>query len=419
VLGRWTRFAVAAGRSGARLSRWLGRGEGAIIGGRLTAVLARNALTSLSRGREVLLVTGTNGKTTTSHLLAAALRTTGPVAHNHTGANMQDGVLAALCADQSARRAVLEVDELYLSRIAEQVCPRVIVLLNLSRDQLDRGAEVRAVSDAIASAVRAHPDATVVANADDPLVVAAVRGAAKVVWVGVGGRWLADSTSCPLCGRGGAATDTDRPGERRSCGCALVRPTPQWSVTDRLLRAGDRTIELHTGLPGQFNLGNAAMAAAAATELGVDPDRAVEAMRSVNAVAGRYASITYGPYHLRLILAKNPAGWSETLRLLDPSRPALLVVNAREADGRDTSWLWDVRFEGLPSPQVVVAGERAEDLALRLTYAEVRHSIAPDPLAGLQLFPPGVVEVVANYTAFRRLQRRLVRGPRWGRTKRV
>ena len=108
-----------------------------------------------------------------------------------------------------------------------------------------------------------------------------------------------------------------------------------------------------------------------------------------------------------MLLAKNPAGWAETLTVIDPARPVLIVINAREADGRDTSWLWDVPFEKLTCPVIVASGERAADLGVRLSYARLDHRTEPDPVAALTLLPPGSIDVVANYTAFHQLQRRL------------
>jgi UDP-N-acetylmuramyl tripeptide synthase len=107
------------------------------------------------------------------------------------------------------------------------------------------------------------------------------------------------------------------------------------------------------------------------------------------------------------MLAKNPAGWAETLRVLDEDTPVIVAVNAQEADGRDLSWLWDVHFERLRGRQVVVTGERSADLAVRLCYAEVAHWTAPDPVSAIDSLPPGGVEIVANYTAFRDLVNRL------------
>lgn len=406
--GPWVRIAVAAGHAAAAISRHAGLGAGAIIGGRVTLALAPSALTWLSLGRQVVLVSGTNGKTTTAHLLAAALRTAGPVAHNATGANMADGAVAALTADPDAPAAVIEVDELHLAAVADAVSPAVVVVLNLTRDQLDRGSEVRAVAAAVGAALAAHPDTVVVANADDPMVVWAVGPAARVVWVATGGRWTGDASACPRCGRtlrraAGAA------GSGWECVCGLTRPTPQWTARAASAETGGRATPLRLQLPGTFNVGNAVTALAAADVLGLDPDVAAAAMATTSEVAGRYAVATRHGRKTRLLLAKNPAGWAETLQLLD-DRPVLLAVNAREADGRDTSWLWDVPFENLTSRRVVAAGERAADLGVRLTYAGIDHVTVTDPMAALDVLPPGLVDVVANYTAFHQIRRRLGEG---------
>ncbi len=406
--GRWVRFAVRVGLAAGWVSRRSGVGAGGIIGGRVASALAPSALSRLAAGRTVVLVSGTNGKTTTSHLLAAALRTTtAAVAHNASGANMADGALAALADAPGAPVAVLEVDELHLAAVAAAVDPAMVVLLNLSRDQLDRGSEVRAVAAALNAALAAHPDTTVVANADDPMVVWAVRGCPHVVWVATGGRFTGDVAGCPACGH---ALYRSRTGHDPSwwCGCGLARPAAHWVSHAAGAAAGAELIRLELGLPGRFNRGNAVTALAAAAALGIDPHAAATAMARLREVAGRYAVVRHGDHELRLLLAKNPAGWAETLTVLDDdTRPLLIVVNAREADGRDTSWLWDVAFEQLCGHRVVAAGERCADLGVRLSYAEVEHATVADPLSGLALLPAGRVDVIANYTAFHQLRRRL------------
>ncbi|MDT7613074.1 MAG: hypothetical protein QOF00_521 [Pseudonocardiales bacterium] len=399
-----TLLAVGAGSMAGRVSRRLGLGAGAIIGGRVALALDPSVLTRLAAGRRVVLVSGTNGKTTTSHLLAAALRTAGPVAHNGSGANMPDGAVAALMAGRNAPVAVIEVDELHLAAVAAAVRPAVVVLLNLSRDQLDRGSEVRAVAASMADAIGAHTDTAVVANAEDPSMVGVVAGSTATTWVSAGGRWSGDATGCPRCGEALRRS----PGESGwSCGCGLARPDPEWTVAAATVLNGERAIPVRLQLPGEFNVGNAAMAIAAASLMGVEPYRAAAAMTQLTEVAGRYAVVTHRGRRLRLLLAKNPAGWAETLPLLDDRRPLLLVVNAREADGRDTSWLWDVPFEDLAPRRVVVAGDRAADVGVRLTYAGIEHTTVADPLVAVQLVPAGAVDVVANYTAFTQLRRRL------------
>lgn len=403
-LGWWTRVAVQAGLAAAGLSRWLGLGAGSIIGGRVMLALDRHALQRLAAGRRVVLVSGTNGKTTTSHLVAAAVRTVGPVAHNASGSNMSDGVVAALADARDADYAVIEVDELHLPAIAEAVDPMVVVLLNLTRDQLDRATEVGAIAASIGHALARHPRTVVVANTDDPMVVSAVGMAPRALWVAAGASWLRDATSCPRCGHTLVFTE---PGWQ--CSCGLARPTPDWWIDDGKACTTDAVLPLEIRLPGQINLGNAAMALAAACAAGIQADQAASALREVEVVAGRYAEVHRGSQNLRLLLAKNPAGWAGMLSIVSEPRPLLVIINAREADGRDTSWLWDVPFEQLTSRPVVASGERAADLGVRLSYAGLEHQTVSDPLAALAALPAGAVDVVANYTAFHYFRRRLGR----------
>src|SRR5699024_79708 len=161
-------------------------------------------------------------------------------------------------------------------------------------------------------------------------------------------------------------------------------------------------------LPGQANRGNATQAICAATVYGVALDEAVDAVNSVDNVAGRYSTITYGDHEVHLLLAKNPAGWQEALAMVDRTADGLVIaVNGQVADGEDLSWLWDVRFEDFEQLSVKASGERGTDLAVRLTYADIDHDLHRDPLAAIRACPPGRVEVLANYTAFRDLKRAL------------
>jgi UDP-N-acetylmuramyl tripeptide synthase len=150
------------------------------------------------------------------------------------------------------------------------------------------------------------------------------------------------------------------------------------------------------------------MAIAAAVVLGVPPRQATRAAASLNAIAGRYTETAIGGHRLRTMLAKNPASWAEVLTLLAAgTTPVVISVNAREADGTDTSWLYDVPFEVLRGRPVAVTGERAADLAVRLAYAEINAPIHPDVWSAVRAMPPGPVDLAADYTSFHRLQRHL------------
>ncbi len=396
-----------------------------MVGGRAGLLVDPGLLRTLATGRTVVLVSGTNGKTTTTSLLASALAGPDGVATNDTGSNMPPGHVAALVGAPAARVAVLEVDEGYLSRLIEEARPSVVVLLNLSRDQLDRIAEVRMLAERWRTALAAldAPDAadrvTVVANADDPMVVWAALAAPRVRWVGAGQPWHEDAVGCPACGgRIIFAPDGHWACER----CDFARPVTDASLDgDDLLFADGSRHPLRIALPGRFNRANAAMVAVAALAMpaGTVPTEGVEGvltrLSAVTEVAGRFSTVTRRGRPVRLLLAKNPAGWAAVFDLLeesgDESAPVVLAINARTADGLDPSWLWDVPFERLAGRALVATGDRRLDLAVRLRYAEAAHEVVARPVdaveRALSRNGDATVEFVGNYTAFADIRREL------------
>jgi lipid II isoglutaminyl synthase (glutamine-hydrolysing) len=401
------RLALAAGSSARWASRVTGRGAGAMIGGLVAMTLDRSILRQLGTGRRTVIVTGTNGKSTTTRMTAAALGTMGPVATNAEGANMDAGLVAALAADRRAGLAALEVDEMHVPHVSDAVEPSVITLLNLSRDQLDRVGEINVIERALRAGLAAHPKAIVVANCDDVLMTSAAYDSPNVVWVAAGGAWANDSVSCPRSGE----VIVREHGRWYSSGADFKRPSPHWWFDEDTLYGPDGlALPMRLALPGSVNRGNAAQAVAAAVALGADPVAAVAAVSGVNEVAGRYRTVRLGAHEARTLLAKNPAGWQEALSMVDKQAAGVVIaVNGQIPDGEDLSWLWDVRFEHFEETAVVAAGERGTDLAVRLGYAGVEHTLVHDTMAAIASCPPGRVEVVANYTAFLQLQRRLAR----------
>jgi lipid II isoglutaminyl synthase (glutamine-hydrolysing) len=378
-----------------------------MIGGLVAMTLDRSILRQLGAGRRTVIVTGTNGKSTTTRMTAAALGTMGPVATNAEGANMDAGLVAALAADRRAGLAALEVDEMHVPHVSDAVEPSVITLLNLSRDQLDRVGEINVIERALRAGLAAHPKAIVVANCDDVLMTSAAYDSPNVVWVAAGGAWANDSVSCPRSGE----VIVREHGHWYSSGTDFKRPSPQWWFDDHTLYGPDGlALPMQLALPGSVNRGNAAQAVAAAVALGADPAAAVAAVSGVDEVAGRYRTVRLGAHEARFLLAKNPAGWQEALSMVDKHAAGVVIaVNGQIPDGEDLSWLWDVRFEHFEETAVVAAGERGTDLAVRLGYAGVEHTLVHDAMAAIATCPPGRVEVVANYTAFLQLQRRLAR----------
>ncbi len=376
-----------------------------MIGGLVAMTLDRSILSQLGQGRRSVVVTGTNGKSTTTRMTAAALATLGPVASNSEGANMDAGLVAALASARDAELAALEVDEMHVPHVSDAVDPSVIVLLNLSRDQLDRVGEINHIERTLRGGLARHRDAVIVANCDDVLMTSAAYDSPNVVWVAAGGSWSGDSVSCPRSGEIIVRDGRDW----RSTGTDFKRPSPQWWFDDTHIYGPDGlALPMTLALPGAVNRGNATQAVAAAVALGADPAATVAAVSGVDEVAGRYRTVQVGSHTARILLAKNPAGWQEALSMVDKHAAGVVIsVNGQVPDGEDLSWLWDVRFEHFEDTVVVAAGERGTDLAVRLGYAGVEHSLVHDTVAAIDSCPPGHVEVIANYTAFLQLNRRI------------
>jgi UDP-N-acetylmuramyl tripeptide synthase len=397
------------GNAVALASRLAGRGSGASIRGQVLTRLAPDAFAQLLKGRRVLAVSGTNGKTTTTHLLAAAIRAgldgaTARLVTNADGANLHYGIASALSQRPKADIAVLETDERVVSDMIAHARPELLVLLNFSRDQLDRHHEIKSLGRAwrVALSAAGKTGPTIVANACDPLVVWSAGTAAKVVWVETTTVWNADGALCPACGTILRRTASAH-GQRWDCpGCELHQPEAGYRVdgADIVLPDGTR-VHPDLQVPGAFNVSNAACALAAAIEFGVDVTTALAGMHTVTAPAGRFATAKFGNTTARLLLAKNPAGWAEALPLA-ASNPVILAIDSVAADGKDVSWLWDVPFEQLAGRRVICSGPRAQDLAVRLSYAGVDHEIEPDLRAALGE-RKAAVDVIATYTPFQAL----------------
>lgn len=389
------RVAVTTVRLINLMSRRLGRGSGTVVGGRVGLRFSPTLLNRLAHGRRVVLVSGTNGKTTTAALLRVGWG--GDVAANTTGSNMPEGLVAAL-AHSSSSRAVLEVDEQWLDLVVEEIQPSVIVLLNLSRDQLDRSSEVRSLAERWRSIFLRigdqNPQLTVVANVNDPLVVYAAEPAAHVTWCDVPTTWLVDAASCPRCTK----SLTFVPSRDWWCTCGFRRPDSTAVLTGTQLRRGTEQVTLELALPGEFNVANAAMALCALVELGEPLEDTSRRVMTLGEVAGRFSVRHWRGHEIRLALAKNPAGFVAMLSsVMEGDDDLWIAINDRIADGRDPSWLYDVPFELLGQRRVYCFGDRRLDLATRLDYADVSFEISSEETPPVSARP---VTLIANYTAF-------------------
>ncbi len=404
-----------AGDAAALASRLVGKGSGASIRGQVLTRLYPAAFARLVHGRRIAAVTGTNGKTTTTHLLAAALREgLGPDAArlvtNADGANLHMGIASALAKARKADVAVLETDERVVADLIRQGRPEVLVMLNFSRDQLDRNHEIaflaKAWRTALAEAGEAGP--VVVANSDDPLITWAAQAAQRVIWVDTASTWTADTALCPACGGliEREPPDADSPTGHWNCPhCDLTEPVPDYVVRGTAVEVpGGGVHELRLNVPGAFNVSNAACALAAAQEMGVGLAEALTGFRTVQSPAGRFATVQLGGTQARLVLSKNPAGWAESLALVDTAT-IIMAIDSVAADGKDVSWLWDVDFEQLRGHHIVCTGPRAYDLAVRLAYAEVEHEVIVDLTDALRAASgaPQPVDLISTYTPFQKL----------------
>ncbi len=424
----------------ARLSRAAGRGGGTTLPGKLVWTIDPGAVDALSArlSHGVLVVSATNGKTTTCAMAARMLAPGHRLAWNSSGANLASGITSALLAASDAELGLLEVDEFALPQIVRRVHPRAVVLGNLFRDQLDRYGELEHIAERWRGAVSALPaETTVVVNADDPLVADLAEGRDAALRFGVDEPQLArpalqhaaDSKYCLRCGTPYryAAAYVGHLGDYRCPRCGHGRPPLdvaaraielhglEASVFDLDTPAGCRRVRLP--LPGLYNVYNALAAASASLALWASLDDVVAGLEGFAAAFGRFERIAVGEREILILLIKNPAGANEAVRTLEEGGlPRVLVValNDAIADGRDVSWIWDVDFEPLlaGARRIIASGDRAAELALRFTYAGFpaeRLDVVPDLEQGLDrglelVDPGGQLVVLPTYTAMLRLR---------------
>jgi lipid II isoglutaminyl synthase (glutamine-hydrolysing) len=405
-LGARGTAALWAGKLTAGLSRGLRRGGGTTLPGDVSRWVDARVLTKLSRALQdgTVVVTGTNGKTTTAALLRQILEASGRrVVANRAGANLIFGVTAAMVDETDWRGelpatvGLFEIDEASLPALVDEVAPGTVVLTNLFRDQLDRYGELESTAKHIRGALTKGPEGiTAVLNADDPLVAALGDDLPRVIYAGLDDPSLlqpelghgADARFCPRCGSPFVFEGVyfGHVGRYRCPRGDFARPQPDVRATsvtidgmDRMhLRVTDgrQQTDVDVPLSGIYNAYNVVMALAAAKALGLPLATSAKALRDFTPAFGRMERITISGHQAILLLAKNPTGFNEVLRTaiqFGNARSFLIALNDRVADGQDVSWIWDVDFEQLrPIAQhIVISGDRALDLRVRLKYAEV------------------------------------------------
>jgi UDP-N-acetylmuramyl tripeptide synthase len=358
----------------AALSGWVSktllRKSGKTIPGKVLLQLYPKALQALSNNRTVLLVSGTNGKTSTTKALSKAVSSKGPTVSNSTGSNLDRGAATTLMSH--SKFVVLEVDELHLTKVASETKPKVVLLLNLSRDQLHRMHEVKRVADRWHQLAATLPETTFVGDVDDPFVAYALSAATNKIGISFGGKKHKDGAVCPACGK---YMKWNKNNYKCSCGLTNTNPDQEYENGSAAYR-------------------NSVLANVAGSVIGTKPIAINEAELERSVVKDYKGVIA------KLRLTKNPASWEEALRSVS-SQDVVLIVNARQVDGIDTSWLWDISFETLRNRRVIVTGERALDIAYRLHVQGIKSEQSESFEKAISKFTPGSsVDVLAAYTAY-------------------
>jgi UDP-N-acetylmuramyl tripeptide synthase len=439
--------AVLAGKATGALSRVTRRGGGTTLPGDIARAIDPNVLTKLASDltQGSVVITGTNGKTTTARLVSYLLEGAGyKVVSNRAGANLIFGATAAALnkagtsGKLNADWGVFEIDEASLPKAVDEIKPRATLVLNLFRDQLDRYGELEAIAKKIERALSALPEqSATLLNADDPRVAEIGLGLpTPPTWFGLDDISVAapelphaaDARTCPRCGAS-LKFDAVYVGHDGVYSCPnhdFERPAPTITARNIKLDGFDSfsaTVDgtrIDIPLGGLYNTYNVLAAFAVATTLGLEPAYIADRLKNFSAAFGRQERIEFRGRHLNLVLSKNPAGFNETLRTaveLARGTSFLIALNDRKADGTDVSWIWDVDFEQLKGKATVVvpAGNRAHDLAVRLKYAGV--PAAPpetDPGKALDLLikmtnEGDTAHLLCTYTAMLDLRAELVR----------
>ena len=439
--------AVWAGKATAAASRLTGHG-GATLPGDVARFVDRGVLRGLSAQltEGAVLITGTNGKTTTSRLVSLLLAEPGePVVANRTGANLIYGLTAAAVnaagpgGSLKRRWAVFEVDEATLPIAVEETRPRAVLVGNLFRDQLDRYGELEKIARTIQAGLERLPEGgRAVLNADDPRVAEIGLNLGRPpLWYGLDDPRVAqaelphaaDARTCPVCGGPleFAAVYVGHDGDYRCPQGHFARPALDIPGRDVVLQgldavsltAGGTALELPLG--ALFNAYNVLAAFSIGQVLGLDPETMAQRLRRAAAAFGRLERIEARGRRLTILLAKNPASFNEVLRAateLGGATHLLIALNDRIADGRDVSWIWDVDFEVLAGrgATILPAGIRAHDMSVRLKYAEVSPVEPAEPDFAraldrlLELTPEGgEAHLLCTYTAMLEMRAEIAR----------
>lgn len=416
------------------------RSGGSSLPGKLATKLDPQILKHLGAKYDVIIVTGTNGKTMTTSLLTKIMKQVQPaVLTNPSGSNMFQGIVTSfLAAPKPGAKplAILEVDEANVAPVCAQITPKAFVLTNIFRDQMDRYGEIYTTYQKIIDGVKLAPDATLIVNGDAPIFNDAELKN-PVIYYGFADKngsnedlrasFNSDGVLCPVCQHilHYHSITYANLGDYFCPNCGFKRPTLTDEVTaiEELrptfskFRINNTAFTIHVG--GMYNIYNALAAFSAAHFLKVPAEKIVAAFDHDEQVFGRQEVIKLNGKHATIILVKNPVGLNQVFDLIktDPEPFSLgFLLNANPADGRDTSWIWDGEFENLPYqkiPQIILSGEREPDIHLRFQVAGAsdQQLITSDSLDAFidqaSVIPNQHIYILTTYTAMLALRKKL------------
>ena len=370
------------------------RGGGSTLPGKVALKLNKNILTRLARGWHVILVTGTNGKTTTADMIYKVLAAEGfTVINNSAGANMTPGIVTCFVQNhklfdtRANRYAVIEVDEAYMRQITSMLVPEMIVVTNIFIDQLDRYGETTTTYKFILDAIKNVPNAKLILNGDESMLgnMPVPNDCVYYGFEHYGTTEIAANTESIFCRDCKTRYDYEsivfnHLGHYRCPKCGHARPMLKFSVTDVTLSPTGSMVlvnddAVHVGVPGLYNIYNAVCAYAVAVQLGISKSTIKKSLKTQESKFGRFESIAVDDKTMKLLLIKNPAGCNQcidTVAIDEDEVTLMFLLNDKYADGRDVSWIYDAHFEQLAKmtvSKVIIGGTRAYDMAIRLKVA--------------------------------------------------
>ncbi|UEX90801.1 Mur ligase family protein [Staphylococcus ratti] len=428
---QWT--AIQMAKLARKASRAAGK-KGTDLPGQVARKIDQNILRKLAeKVDEVVFISGTNGKTTTSNLIGHTLKVNQiPIIHNNEGANMAAGITSAFIVQSKpeTKIAIIEIDEGSIPRVLREMTPTKMVFTNFFRDQMDRFGEIDIMVNNIISAIE-NKGIALILNTDDPFVSRLKKASQHVTYYGMAKQaydfeqsTMNESRYCPNCGKmlNYEYVHYNQLGHY-SCVCGFERKQPKYEI-ERFeinpflkLHINDTVFDMK--IAGDFNAYNALAAYAVLKELGLNDERIRKGFETYTSDNGRMQYFEQGQKKALINLAKNPAGMNASISMgekLPERKVYLMSLNDFAADGRDTSWIYDADFEKLSSQDIeaiIVTGSRAEELQLRLKLAEINAPIILEKdiykAAARSMEFEGFTVAIPNYTSLTPMLDQLVR----------